>query len=227
MKHITVLIKKPYFFALILSLFIFAASHATANELRGQEIFLAECVGCHDIKPPAEGESIEVLLEKRAPTLRYAGSKFKSTFLLNWLQDPSPIRPLDYNSLIEKNPVSHMKLNSLDAEHVTSYLMTLRSAEVTVLKIKPEDNLKGRQIFSQRYSCYGCHQVRGDTTSGLTGGLSGPSLAQAGERLNPDWIYAFLSSPRSFKPNGPMPVYAGIISEEDLKELTKYIASFK
>lgn len=227
MRYIPILSKKSYFFIVIIVFQLVLSSLSLGDELRGQEIFIAECVGCHEVKPPVEGESIEILLLKRGPSLRYAGSKFKRAFLSTWLQDPRPIRPLDYNSLTEKNRANHKRLNKLDAENVVSYLMTLKSADVEALDIKPGDNLRGRQIFSQRHSCYGCHQVRGKTKTGLVGGLSGPSLVEAGARLSPDWIYAFLSSPRSFKPSGPMPVYAGIISDEDLVELVKYIASFE
>jgi mono/diheme cytochrome c family protein len=227
MRYILLLLKKPHLF---ISIFIFLILYSLplyADELRGQDIFLADCVGCHAVKSSEEKESLEAILERRAPTLLYAGSKFKKEFLLNWLQEPKPIRPLAFNSLSEPNPANHMRLNPLDAKDMVSYLMTLRSADMVPLGLKGEDNLLGKQIFSQRYSCYGCHRVTGETKSGLTGGLSGPSLVNAGSRLNPDWIFAYLSGPTSFKPRGAMPVYAGIISDDHLKELTKYIASFK
>lgn len=220
-----VLIKYKFFIPIFFILVSF--NTARADELWGQGFFVEQCVGCHVIKPPVEGESIAVTLEKRAPSLRYAGSKFNKAFLIGWLQNPQPIRPLKYNTLTEKNPATHKRLSPDEAPKVASYLMTLRSADVEPLKIEAKENLLGKKIFSVRYSCYACHQVKGEGKSGPRGGLSGPSLVGAGERLNPDWIYAFLSSPRDLLPKGSMPVYAGIISDEDLKELTKYIATFK
>ncbi len=216
-----------YKFLLALFFILLSFNSALADELWGQGFFVEQCVGCHEIKPPVEGESIAVTLEKRAPSLLYAGSKFKKAFLVSWLQDPLPIRPLKYNSLTEKNPATHKRLSAKEAANVASYLMTLRSADIEPLKIEAKENLLGKKIFSVRYSCYACHQIKGEGKSGFTGGLSGPSLVGAGSRLNPDWIYAFLSAPRDLLPKGSMPVYAGIISDEDLKELTKYIATFK
>jgi mono/diheme cytochrome c family protein len=167
------------------------------------------------------------VLEEKAPSLRYAGSKFNHAFLINWLQEPVPIRPLKYNSLTEKNPADHKKLTPKEAANVVKYLMTLRFKDMEQLKIKPKETILAKKIFSVRYSCYACHQVKGEGSSGVTGGLSGPSLVNAGTRLNPDWIYAFLSSPRDLLARGSMPVYEGIIKDDDLKELTKYIATFK
>lgn len=229
MRYITKLLKNiKFLLAISIILLSFKISHS--DELMGQEIFVAECVGCHQIKPPKEGVTVTDLLQQKAPPLRYAGSKFKRSFLLKWLTDPTPIRALEYNSLTTFNNKSHKRLTGAQAEDVTSYLMTLRIVDtrpikVEPLKIEPKVTLLAKQLFSQRYSCYACHQVR--TGKEITGGLSGPSLVNVGERLNPQWIYIFLSDPRKISPKGSMPSYEGIIDEADLLELTKYLASFK
>ncbi len=49
----------------------------------------------------------------------------------------------------------------------------------------------------------------------------------AGERLNPDWIYAYLRETRTFKPVRMMPVFAGILSDKDMKAVAAYVANFK
>lgn len=225
--HSIIIIGIFLLFTLVADIFLFSDNEALADELWGQGFFVEQCVGCHEIKAPLEGESIALVLQKKAPSLRYAGSKFNKAFLVSWLQEPLPIRPLKYNTLTEKNPSNHKKLSPKEAANVVNYLMTLRSTDIEPLNIKAKESILAKKIFSVRYSCYSCHQVRGQGSSGVTGGLSGPSLVEAGIRLNPDWIYAFLSSPRDLLPKGSMPVYAGIISDEDLKELTKYIATFK
>ena len=230
MRYLSLMpIKSKLFVAFLFILFSFTT--ALADELSGQGLFVERCVGCHVIKPPVENESIAIELKKKAPSLRYAGSKFQKAFLISWLQNPQPIRPLVYNSLTEFNRPTHLKLSEAFARDVAAYLMTLRSEDVVPLKIGAKDNLLGRKLYSVRYSCYACHRTKrangAKGEKGLSGGLSGPSLVGAGTRLNPDWIYAFLNSPRDLLPRGSMPVYAGIMSEEDLKELTKYIATFK
>jgi cytochrome c1 len=59
----------------------------------------------------------------------------------------------------------------------------------------------------------------------MAGGLSGPSFVAASERLNPDWVYAYLKNPKAFKPVKMMPVYSGILNEAEMKELASYIGS--
>lgn len=203
-----------------------------SEELMGQEIFVAECVGCHVIMAPKEAEPLVEILKHKAPSLRYAGSKFKSSFLLAWLQDPKPIRPLVYNSLTKKNTGTHKRLTRAAAADVTRYLMSLRLKDVEPLKIRVEETLLGKQLFSQRFACYSCHQVRAGSKKGegegkITGGLSGPSLVDAGARLNPFWVYTFLIDPGKIEPKTSMPTYAGIIEDGDLLELTNYLATFK
>jgi len=69
-----------------------------------------------------------------------------------------------------------------------------------------------------------CHQV---TSRGkVVGGLTGPSLVEAGVRLNPDWVYAYLSAPKVFKPVKAMPTYEGIIPKDDMAAVAAYIATF-
>jgi hypothetical protein len=38
------------------------------------------------------------------------------------------------------------------------------------------------------------------------GGFSGPSLVKASQRLQADWIYAFLQDHRRYYPNGKCPI---------------------
>ena len=73
--------------------------------------------------------------------------------------------------------------------------------------------------------CSGCHQFV--DRKKVTGGLSGPSLVGAGKRLNPDWIYAYLKTPKIFKPVKMMPVFAGIMKDKDMKAVSAFVASFK
>lgn len=228
MRHISILTIKLTFL-LFLLLFI-SYSDALSDELMGQEIFVADCVGCHTIKAPKEDETITEMLQRPAPPLRYAGSKFKSSFLLSWLQNPLPIRPLAYNSLTQINTAKHIRLTRSSAADVTSYLMTLRLKDtrpikVEPVKIEPRVTLLAKQIFSHRFSCYSCHRIRGQ--NGLTGGVSGPSLVEAGTRLKSQWVYTFLTDPRKTGPEGSMPTYAGLIDDDELMELTRYLATFK
>ncbi len=71
-------------------------------------------------------------------------------------------------------------------------------------------------------NCLLCHRV------GSEGGDIGPSLNGVGTRLTPDQIRAAIVSPpaktRTGTPN-PMPSYEKKLTEEDLKDLTRYLSS--
>lgn len=197
-------------------------AHAGIPE--GKKAFEAnKCSGCHQVQGPATEKTIKDQLAKKGPELWYAGSKFKAPFLEKWLVNPQPIRPLVYNSVTEKNKADHPKLVQKDAADVASYLMSLTSAEVKPLGLQAVDNPKGRILFIKKQSCYGCHSVR--VRGKVAGGLSGPTFAGASERLNPDWIYAYLKNPKVFKPVKMMPVYSGILNENEMKELASYVGS--
>ncbi|CAG0983778.1 hypothetical protein ANRL2_02642 [Anaerolineae bacterium] len=197
---------------------------SSAGMAEGKKAFDAlKCASCHQVEGPAREKTIKDQLAKKGPELWYSGSKFKAGFLEKWLASPQPIRPLAYNSITEKNKGDHPRLSQKDAVDVAAYLMSLKSPEVKTLGIVGADSPRGRIIFLKKQSCYGCHSVR--ARGKMAGGLSGPALAGASERLNPDWVYAYLKNPRAFKPVKMMPVYAGILNEAETRELASYIGS--
>ena len=180
------------------SLLLMASALSWADPAAGKKVFQAKkCQACHYTDGPAKEKSIADQLAKKGPELWYAGSKFQKAWLAKWLQDPKPIRPLQYNSLTEKNPGNHDKLAAADAAAVTDFLMSLTSKEVETGVVTPKKNPKGRLIFIKKMPCSGCHQFPGKK---FKGGSSGPSLVGAGERLNPDWIFAYLKNTKTFKP---------------------------
>ena len=203
-----------------------AATPGRADPAAGEQAFTAnKCNDCHYTRGPATEKTIADQLAKKGPELWYAGSKFQKAWLTKWLQDPKPIRPLKYNSLTEDNPGDHPKLSGADAGNVTEFLMTLTSDKVEAGVIKPKKNPKGRLIFVKKMPCSGCHQF--PTKKKFKGGRSAPSLVGAGERLNPDWIYAYLKDTETFKPVRMMPVFAGILKDKDMKAVSAYVANFK
>ena len=205
---------------------VVAATPGRADPAAGEQLFTGnKCNDCHYTQGPATEKTIADQLAKKGPELWYAGSKFQKAWLEGWLQDPKPIRPLAYNSLTEENPDDHPKLAGGDAGTVTEFLMTLTSDKVQAGVIKPKKNPKGRLIFVKKMPCSGCHQF--PSKKKFKGGRSAPSLVGAGKRLNPDWIYAYLKETRTFKPVRMMPVFAGILSDKDMKAVAAYVANFK
>jgi len=202
-----------------------ASSPGLADAAAGKEAFAAnKCGGCHYTEGPAREKTIADQMAKKGPELWYAGSKFQKEWLAKWLADPKPIRPLKFNSLTEDNPGDHPKMSGDDAAAATDFLMGLTSDVVKAGSVKPKKNPKGRLIFTKKMPCSGCHQFPGKK---FKGGRSGPSLVDAGKRLNPDWILAYLQKPEVFKPVKMMPVFVGVLSDKDMKNVAAYVASFK
>jgi mono/diheme cytochrome c family protein len=209
------------------ALVLAAGASAKADPAAGAKVFEAQkCVECHYTDGPAKEKAIADQLAKKGPELWYAGSKFQQAWLESWLQNPEPIRIMAYNSITEKNPGDHPKLSGGDATSVTEFLMSLASKDVEAGVIKPKKNLKGKLVFTKKMPCTGCHQYPGRKDQ-ILGGLSGPTLVGAGNRLNPDWIYAYLKTPNIFKPVKAMPTFAGILSDKDMRNVATFVSTLK
>ncbi len=206
------------------ALLFFAASPSHAAG--GDAIFKKNnCTSCHYTDGPAKEKTIADQLAKKGPELWYAGSKFQKDWLVAWLQQPKPIRPLKYNSLTDFNPVNHPKLSAGDAAAVADFLMTLKSHDVKPGVIKPMESAQGKNIFTKKAPCGGCHEysVKGERF----GGRSGPSLAGASKRLNPDWVYAYLANIKAFKPVRDMPDFGTVLNQRDLTSVAAYVAGME
>lgn len=191
----------------------------------GKNIYEAkDCASCHLTKGLNTDKTFEDKLKHKGPDLWFAGSKFKKEWLVKWLQDPKPIRQMAYNSIEKKNPGDHPKLSGKEAGDVTDYLMTLTSKDVVSGVIQPKKDLMGKMVFEKKQGCYGCHSST--RTGKVGGGLTAPSLVDAGQRLQGDWIYAYLKNPQALIPVKRMPTYAGILTDGEMKSVAAYVASF-
>ena len=204
----------------------FGVGSSQADAGKGKAIFEAKKCGgaCHQTEGPATEKTFEDQLKKKGPELWYVGSKLKKEFVEKWLQDPKPIRPLEYNSIEKKNAGGHPKLAKEEAHEVTEYLMTLTSKDVEVGVIQAKSNPQGKLVFEKKQGCLGCHQA--EKGGKVMDGMSGPSLVKAGERLQGDWIYAYLKKPKVFKPVKRMPIFEGYLGDVDYKNVAAHIASF-
>ena len=126
---------------------------ASSYAAGGDAIFKKNCSSCHYTDGPAKEKTIADQLAKKGPELWYAGSKFQKVWLVAWLQNPIPIRPMKYNSLTEKNPGDHPKLSADDAAAVTDFLMGLTSSEVMAGMLKAKASIMGRRIFIKDMPC--------------------------------------------------------------------------
>jgi mono/diheme cytochrome c family protein len=187
------------------------------------------CVDCHRFSSEDTRES------PIGPDLFYAGDKFQEEWLAAFLRNPVTIRKAGHTNdpgfLLgdPKNLNPHQPLADKDAADMTQYLMTLRLPDLVTGKVDAEPLSKGKRVrvkilFERDFSCIACHE--GINLAGKArGGVSGPSLANAGNRLQPDWIYNWLKTPEKFLEKRRMPVLD--LDDETAVQLTKYIMSLK
>ena len=217
--------------------FLVIAGTASAASKSGEEIVNDKCVSCHDIVGPAPG-TFDKLIERKGPDLFYAGSKFNRSWLIDWLQNPTPIRysgNLFLNHIVVQNgkdklaadaSESHPKLEARETESVADYLMTLKDDQMPTGIIDRATRFKKSKaltLFRKRLPCAGCHRIKWGKRT--VGGISGPDLAEAGLRLNPDWVYAMLENPQYWGPKIAMPKL--LMSDKKREMLTLFIASLK
>jgi len=190
------------------------------------------CGSCHALAKPADA-SFERLWTRKAPDLWYAGDKFKQDWLVDWLQNPTPIRPAgypyfmnitqgtDHDEVDASKLTPHPKLTKGDASAAAGALMTLHGPPDLVPQGSFKGDMAGTRMgalsFTKLRGCAACHE--GEEGKG---GLSGPALTNAGARLKPDFIAAYIVDPQRFDPHVWMPALK--LNDKDVQRLTGYLA---
>lgn len=89
--------------------------------------------------------------------------------------------------------------------------------------VRGEQLRAGQQLFVER-RCARCHEYDdrrvGESAFGELD-RAGPDLRQAGARLEPAWIAAWLADPRAFRPNATMPRFS--LSEQDAADIAVWL----
>lgn len=175
----------------------------------------AQCGGCHQLKGPAS-DSLQVRRDRKGPPLFYAGNKFREDWLVGWLQKPVRLRPAgDFapahvkaspkGEVVDPTTLGdHPVLDAGTAKEVASHLMTLRPNDALLAKeaytpggISPR---MGAMDFVKFKGCGACHK---DTPK--YGGVSGPELYTAWQRLQPAFIVSYIRDPKAWEPRSLMP----------------------
>lgn len=205
---------------------------ALADPAAGKVIFDAQqCASCHAISGPVTAVAVEERAGLKGPPIWFAGSKFKPGWLAGWLQQPTAVRRVNFGSLDEVTD-QHPALAAADAEHVASFLSSLVDPEmesglISADKLPRRKMFRGEKLFIKKQVCFGCHQY--PSRMGDIGGFTGPTMVGAGGRLQGDWVYAFLTDPLHYYPNGRMPVYGEkayeSFTDEELRLLSQYLTN--
>lgn len=193
-----------------------------SEQPRAKELVQNACAGCHRL----EGAPLS-RLEKKAPDLIGAGSKFKHEWLVGWLTGKEPLLyAKSYRWDQAQTPQPHMTVSQADAEEIAKYLGTnftdskVTAGAIDMTTFSKQEAAFGEKIFKE-HACIGCHQVReGERT---VGGPQSTSLIEAGRRLKADWIYRFNSNPPDYVPHSGE--FVGDVSALGLRYVTGYIAT--
>lgn len=223
-------------FNLVLGALALGTATLTAWAGNGQDLLKQQCVACHAVTKP-DNASLERLWERKGPDLYYAGAKFNRDWLVNWLQNPTVLRPAGvlYAKVVKAGGAKeadvidtaqlteHLKLSKDDAAAAADALMALTGdglVEKGAFKNGPVNASFASMLFSKLRGCTSCHATKPDS-----GGASGPEMYTAGERLQPDFVAAYIKDPQKFDPHVWMPKLN--LSDADVQKLTGYIATFK
>lgn len=217
---------------IVLMLCCAQAGLTLADSGAGKVVFDARrCASCHAISGPVTAVPVEERPSLKGPPIWFAGSKFQPEWLAAWLQQPLPIRRVNFGSLDEVSD-RHPVLSAADAEQVGAYLSSLIDPEtptglISKEKLPRRKMFRGEKLFIKKQVCFGCHQY--PSRMGDIGGFTGPTMVGAGKRLQGDWVYAFLQDPLHFYPNGRMPVYGekayDPYTDEELRLLSQYLSN--
>ncbi|MCJ8327552.1 MAG: hypothetical protein MJK08_10685 [Campylobacterales bacterium] len=173
-----------------------------------------DCATCHSFKE-VKSDFTERIKRKASP-LYYAGNKYKEEWLVLWLQNPTRIRPggafppnhtivTDEGDIIDDKTLDkHVSLSLPQAKEVASYLMGLKTKQELIDKIdyspKKISKSSGKLNFVKFQACQSCHKDSRDE-----GGVSGPELYTAWNRLQEKYIVSYITEPELWDEHTMMP----------------------
>jgi cbb3-type cytochrome oxidase cytochrome c subunit len=169
------------------------------------------CGSCHrldisDTEKPFSG-----------PDLHYAGSKFQLEWLKRFLNKPAVIRPAGFIAdpgFLHGAPeklASHPSFSEQEAAALAESLMDLKGAGQTLEPFSKDTLSKGQRAkikyqLERTFGCISCHQNL-NLAGKVRGGISGPSLVNAGNRLQAAWVATWLKTPEIYMSKSRMPRY--------------------
>jgi len=197
----------------------------------GAALLKQDCAACHNLSGPAPA-TLQQLWERKGPDLFYAGNKYKEAWLVQWLQKPARIRPagMFYGNHVKPGTKAdevdaatltvHPVLGEADAKAVAGALMklTARSDLIKQGDYQPGSIAlaMGEMLFDKFRGCLACHEIEAGY-----GGLSGPEVYTAAQRLQEDWLVSFLRNPQAWEPKTFMPNKH--LSDIDVQKLVHYL----
>lgn len=176
---------------------------------RGRSLYLENnCLGCHILKNNERSESIGPVLTKLA-------TKTNPGWTMSWVKKPK--------GYLARTVMPDFELPDDEIMAMSSYLFSLSKPESADGAVRSEmqkaDLAEAGAGKLDDLGCLGCHTVDGKDEG------FGPDLSRAGEKMNPEWIYAWIKDPKKYWPETVMPNLR--VPDEDARLLAAYLASLK
>lgn len=212
---------------------IAAAVSATAPVANANEYVQTHCADCHTLSQPDYAAlGFAERANRKGPHLHYAGDKYRKDWLRAWLEAPTRIRPggsfppdhtvvTDEGDVIDESTLpDHPAVPEEQLDDVVATLMSLHLDDAPTLEQPYEPKkislMLGKMDFNKFKGCAACH--RDDAENG---GLSGPELYTAWQRLQPEFIVTYTASPTAWDPHSMMPNRH--LKESDIHKLANYL----
>ncbi|GAB4333443.1 MAG: hypothetical protein Kow0099_05350 [Candidatus Abyssubacteria bacterium] len=192
------------------------ACHQTPYALTGAESLEAgrrsfeqyACYACHFLPAYAS-------FPKFAPPLEDLPLKLADTrWLIGWLRNPQSIRP---GTVMPDFP-----LNDREIADLVSFVLSKKSKhEYPRLDLSRASAANGQQFYIE-LGCVACHADQKNEES-LRRRV--PNLADAGTKLNPDWILQELENPKALNPDARIPKLD--IAPAETTDIIAYLLTLK
>ena len=168
-----------------------------SDQSRVQELIKNTCAGCHRLEGKPDSR-----FTLQAPDLIWAGSKYQRSWLLRYLTGKeAPLYPKGYRWDVSEGPMRHPVINEEEAQGIAEYFEQhnmdprVKVGAFDTSKVSKFDAAFGGLAY-KAHACLGCHLV--EENGRLIGGPQSASLAAAGQRYNPDWLFRFGQNPQDF-----------------------------
>ncbi|MBI3726079.1 cytochrome c, partial [bacterium] len=199
------------------------------------------CVGCHKMKG-FEDEP------KRGPDLRRIDKKLTKSWVAYWVENPQRFRPktnmprffhLDVPTPEERDAAKKEGVYDYEAREaveiraITEFLFAkaaevakeeaARGDEFVLPKWTKGDAARGKVLFTAR-GCVGCHKIDkidDDSLRTYAPDEFGPNLYNAGHKVKPEWIQAWVMNPKHYWVETRMPNLR--IPEDEARDLATYL----
>lgn len=156
------------------------------------------CVHCHTVKRP-DGSTMKPTDDP--PSLSHIADKTSREWVYAWLKDPQ--------AYATTATMPNFKLSDDDARDMSAFLIansTPLPGDTATLTAKPaSDPAAGPSLYGESF-CASCHAVQ-NAAGNLVGGDVGPELTRVGSKVKPEWLQAWLRSPRVYDAETAMPHY--------------------